>query len=60
MEKALGYGVTVVRDATADYSDKEMYAALEVNVPRYATAIVTANEIINLMSPAQATALGSH
>jgi len=46
----LGYGVTVVRDATADYSDKEMHAALDVNIPRYASAIVTANEIVDLMS----------
>lgn len=46
----LGYGVTVVRDATADYSDKEMHAALDVNIPRYASAMVTANEIVDLMS----------
>src|SRR5580658_6811847 len=32
----LGYGVAVVRDATADYSDEQMHAALEVNIPRYA------------------------
>jgi nicotinamidase-related amidase len=43
----LGYEVTVVRDATASYSDKEMYAALEVNIPNYAGAIVTAEEIVN-------------
>ena len=48
----LGYGVTVVRDATADYSDKEMHAALDVNIPRYATSIVTTNEIVDLMSSA--------
>jgi nicotinamidase-related amidase len=46
----LGYGVTVVRDATADYSDKEMHAALDVAIPRYASAMVTANEIVGLMS----------
>ena len=45
----LGYGVTVVKDATADYSDNEMHAALEVNIPRYAT-VLTTNEIIDLMS----------
>ena len=27
----LGYEVTVVSDATADYSDREMHAALHVN-----------------------------
>lgn len=46
----LGYGVTVVRDATADYSDREMHAALEVNIPRYASHIVTAREIVESMS----------
>jgi ureidoacrylate peracid hydrolase len=29
----LGYDVTVVKDATADYSDVEMHAALDVNIP---------------------------
>jgi ureidoacrylate peracid hydrolase len=29
----LGYEVTVVRDAVADYSNEEMHAALEVNIP---------------------------
>lgn len=37
----LGYDVTVVWDATADYSDTEMRAALEVNMPNHASAIVT-------------------
>ena len=46
----LGYEVTVVKDATADYSDKEMDAALEVNIPNYANAVVTANEIVEVMS----------
>jgi ureidoacrylate peracid hydrolase len=41
----LGYEVTVVKDATADYSDQEMNAALEINMPNYANAIVTAKEI---------------
>ena len=42
----LGYEVTVVKDATADYSDKAMYAAIEVNIPNYASAIVTTDEIV--------------
>src|SRR2546421_5742912 len=46
----LGYEVTVVKDATADYSDKEMHAALEVNIPNYASAIVTTNEVVNSLS----------
>ena len=46
----LGYEVTMVKDATADYSDKEMYAAIEVNIPNYASAIVTADEIVVAIS----------
>ena len=42
----LGYDVTVIKDATADYSDEEMYAALDVNIPNYASAIVTTDEIV--------------
>ncbi|MCV7398669.1 cysteine hydrolase [Mycobacterium fragae] len=46
----LGYEVTVIKDATASYSDKEMYAALEVNIPNYATAVVSTDEIIEALS----------
>ena len=42
----LGYEVTLVKDATADYSDEEMHAALEVNIPNYASAVVTAEEVV--------------
>jgi ureidoacrylate peracid hydrolase len=49
----LGYEVTVVKDATADYSDEEMYAALDVNIPNYASAIVTTNEIVDSISSVQ-------
>jgi len=45
----LGYEVTVVRDATADYSDQEMHAALDVNLPNYANAIVTTNELVDTL-----------
>jgi len=45
----LGYDVTVVRDATADYSDEEMHAALEVNIPSYASAVVTTSEVVESM-----------
>lgn len=48
----LGYDVTVVRDATADYSDEHMRAALDINIPNYASAIVTANEIVELIASA--------
>jgi ureidoacrylate peracid hydrolase len=46
----LGYDVTVVKDAVADYSDEAMHAALEVNLPNYASAIVATNEIVDLIS----------
>jgi nicotinamidase-related amidase len=46
----LGYEVTMVKDATADYSDVEMRAALEVNLPNYASAIVTADEVVAAIS----------
>jgi nicotinamidase-related amidase len=46
----LGYDVTVVNDAIADYSDVEMHAALEVNLPNYARAIVPTDEIVNAIS----------
>jgi nicotinamidase-related amidase len=43
----LGYEVTVVEDATADYSDEEMHAALDVNLPNYASALVSTEEILD-------------
>jgi len=46
----LGYEVTMVKDATADYSDQEMHAALDVNIPNYASAIVTTTEIVDSIS----------
>ena len=45
----LGQEVTVVNDATASYSDTEMYAALEVNIPNYAV-VVTTREVIDAIS----------
>ena len=46
----LGYEVTVVEDATASYSDREMRSALEVNIPNYASSIVTTKEIVDAIS----------
>src|SRR6476660_1321244 len=43
----LGYDVTMVKDATASYSDVEMHAALDVNLPSYASAIVTTTEVVD-------------
>jgi hypothetical protein len=37
--------VTVVKDATADYSDEMMHAALDVNIPNYASAVETTKDI---------------
>lgn len=56
----LGYDVTVVKDATADYSDEGMHAALDINMPHYASAIVTASDIADLLSSAQASLPGGH
>ena len=46
----LGYDVTVIKDATADYSDEHMHAALDLNLPSYAGAIVTANAVVESIS----------
>jgi nicotinamidase-related amidase len=46
----LGYEVTTVSDATADYSDRHMQAALVTNLPNYASAIVTTAEIVGSIS----------
>jgi nicotinamidase-related amidase len=52
----LGYDVTVVKDAVADYSDEMMHAALDVNMPNYASAIVTTKEVIEALSSDQPAA----
>ena len=46
----LGYEVTLVKDATADYADEMMHAALHLNLPNYANAIVRTNEIVKTIS----------
>jgi nicotinamidase-related amidase len=48
----LGYDVTVVKDAIADYTDEMMHAALEMNLPNYAGAIVTTGEIVTAIASA--------
>jgi len=45
-----GYDTVVVKDATADYSDSEMHAALDVNLPSYANAIVSTGEVVAAIS----------
>jgi Isochorismatase family len=41
----LGYEVTMVKDATTSYSEEHMHAALDLNIPNYASAMVTTEEI---------------
>ena len=36
-----------------DYSDEERHAALDVNIPNYASAVVTTNEIVDSLSSVQ-------
>jgi ureidoacrylate peracid hydrolase len=45
----LGYDVTVVSDATAAFSEDEMHAALDINLPNYVNAIVSASEIVDAL-----------
>jgi hypothetical protein len=40
----------VVKDATANYSDEMLHAALDINIPNYASAIVTAKEVVDSIS----------
>ena len=42
--------MTVVRDGIADYSDEMMHAALDINMPNYANAIVTTKELVDAIS----------
>ena len=49
----LGYEVTLVKDATADYGEEFMQAALITNLPNYASAIVTTKEAVDLLSGAK-------
>ena len=38
-----------MKDATADYGEEFMHAALVTNLPNYASAIVTTNEAVDLL-----------
>jgi nicotinamidase-related amidase len=42
----LGYDVTLVKDATADYSDEMMHTALDINIPNYASSIASTEDIV--------------
>jgi ureidoacrylate peracid hydrolase len=47
----LGYDVTVVTDATAALTDEGMHAALEINLPNCANALVTTGELLEAVAP---------
>ncbi|MBV9145961.1 MAG: cysteine hydrolase [Acidobacteria bacterium] len=52
----LGYEVTVVKDAIADFTNDQMHAALDINLPSYAGAIVSAKELVEAISPLRSQA----
>ena len=46
----LGYEVTVVKDAIASFSQAEMDASLQFNMPQYAKAIVSTDDILSQLA----------
>jgi ureidoacrylate peracid hydrolase len=48
-----GCEVRMVKDATADYSDEEMHAALDINIPNCAGFVVSTEEIVDSISSVQ-------
>jgi nicotinamidase-related amidase len=56
----LGYEVTVVGDATADYSDEMMHAALHLNIPNYAGTVATTQEIVASFASLQDSGSSAH
>ena len=45
----LGYHVTLIKDAIAAFSHEGMHAAVEVNGPQFAHAILTTKELLSLL-----------
>ena len=45
----LGYEVTMVKDATTSYSEEHMHAALDINIPNYASSMLTTDELIGVL-----------
>jgi len=45
----LGYDVTVVSDAVASFTQAEMHAAFDINLPKYASAIAATSEILDAL-----------
>lgn len=50
----LGYHVTLVRDATAAYSQELMHAAHELSAPTFAHSILATAELLGALAPAPA------
>jgi isochorismate hydrolase len=48
----------MVKDASADYSDEETHAALDLNIPNYATSVVTTNEVVDAISTLRTVGTG--
>jgi nicotinamidase-related amidase len=48
----LGYHVTLVRDATAAFSDEALHAAHEINAATYAHQLITTEELVRALQPA--------
>ncbi len=46
----LGYEVTLIKDATAAFKWEEMTASIEVNLPSYAEAIISTDELLQQLS----------
>jgi nicotinamidase-related amidase len=51
----LGYDVTVVTDATASFSEQEMHAAIEVNIPNYASSLMTTTDVVEAFATSATT-----
>jgi ureidoacrylate peracid hydrolase len=47
----LGYEVTVVKDAIGSFGQAEMDATLQFNIPAYASAVVSTDEIVAKLQP---------
>jgi ureidoacrylate peracid hydrolase len=45
---------------TASYPDEEMQAALDINIPCYASAMVTTNELIDSISSLETLGSSGH
>jgi ureidoacrylate peracid hydrolase len=41
------------------YSDEQMHAALDINIPNYASSIVTAHDIVDSISSSRISGLGA-